>query len=190
MATLENLVKAFIGESQARNRYTFYAKVAHDEGYPTVSEIFLLTAEQEKQHAKHLMRIINGLKEKGATEITVEAAAPLTLGSTVGNLKAAINGEHYETAEMYPTFAEAAEKEGLKAVAVRLRAIAKAESFHEERYAAILEQLKAGTLFKKKEPVWWVCHECGYVHHGAQPPAKCPSCDHDRHFYGLKSLPY
>ncbi|MFU2191276.1 rubrerythrin [Methanobacterium sp. MZD130B] len=184
--TLENLTKAFIGESQARNRYTLYAKQAKKDGYPKLSEIFLETAEHEREHAKWLFRLIQELKEKSGQdleEIHVEADAPLTLGDTVENLKAAIAGEHYENTEMYPEFAEVATQEGLKDIAQRLRSIGKAEVHHEQRYTKLLEQVEAGTLFKKDEPVTWTCMKCGYTVTGQNPPEKCPACDHPTKYY-------
>ena len=183
--TLENLTKAFIGESQARNRYTFYAKIAKKEGYEQIAEIFLITADNEKDHAKRLFEHIQELKE-GADEIKVEAAAPLVYGDTAQNLKAAIAGEHYENTEMYPGFAKTAEEEGLDRIAARLRSISKAEEHHEERYKKLLKEVETGTVFKKDEEVEWVCRECGYVHTGKQPPEKCPSCDHAKSFYQMK----
>ena len=180
--TLENLVKAFIGESQARNRYTFYASVARKEGFEQIAEIFLLTAENEKEHAETLFKLINELKGD-AQEVKVEATAPLTLGSTVDNLKAAIAGENYEHTEMYPEFARVAEEERLPEVAARLRAIAQAEKHHEERFRKLLREVEAGTVFKKDREVWWVCRKCGYVHYGREPPEKCPSCGHARNFF-------
>jgi rubrerythrin len=181
--TLENLTKAFIGESQARNRYSFYASVAKKEGFEQIAEIFLITAENEKEHAKRLFEHIKELNKGKAEEISVEAAAPLVYGKTADNLKAAIAGENYEYTEMYPDFAKVAAKEGLPHIAKRLRAIAIAEKHHEERYKKLLKEVKAGTVFKKKKEVWWVCRECGYVHLGKQPPKVCPSCDHERGFY-------
>lgn len=184
--TLENLTKAFIGESQARNRYTLYAKQAKKDGYPKLSEIFLETAEHEREHAKWLFRLIQELKEKSGQdleEIHVEADAPLTLGNTVENLKAAIAGEHYENTEMYPEFAEVATQEGLKDIAQRLRSIGKAEVHHEQRYTKLLEQVEAGTLFKKDEPVTWTCMKCGYTVTGQNPPEKCPACNHPTKYY-------
>ena len=163
--TIKNLVKAFIGESQARNRYAFYAKVAQKEGYEQIAEIFLLTAENEREHAKWLFRLINQLKEKSATpanfdEINVEAACPTTLAKTMDNLKASIAGENYEHTKMYPEFADIAEKEGLKEIAERLRAIAKAEEHHEERFKKLLEEVDMETTFKKQEKKLWVCRKC------------------------------
>ena len=191
--TIENLVKAFIGESQARNRYTFYAKIAKKEGFEQIAEIFLVTAENEKEHASNLFKLINELKKKSGEkldEIKVDAVAPTVLGSTAENLKAAIAGEHYEYTEMYPEFADVAEKEGFPEIAKRLRAIAKAEQHHEERYKKLLTQVEAGTVFKKEKEVWWVCRECGYVHYGKEPPEECPSCSHSRSYFQLKCEEY
>ncbi len=187
--TLENLIKAFIGESQARNRYSFYAKVARKEGYEQIAEIFEITAENEREHAKWLMRMINQVREKTGqkkTKFKVQAEAPVVLGNTVQNLEAAIAGEHYENTEMYPEFARVARDEGLDDIADRLEAIAKAEKHHEERYKKLLEQVKKGTVFKKDKPVWWVCRKCGYVYFGNEPPEKCPSCDHPYNYFQLK----
>ncbi len=182
MKTLENLVKAFIGESMARNRYTFYAKIAKKEGYVFVSRVFLETAENEKEHAETLFELIQELKGD-VNAVSVESEAPLVLGSTVDNLKSAVDGEHYENTEMYPEFARVAEEEGLEDVAARLRAIAQAEVHHEKRYRAILEAIEKGTMFKREEEVAWVCLECGYIHYGKEPPSECPSCGHDRGYY-------
>jgi rubrerythrin len=192
--TLKNLVKAFIGESQARNRYTFYAKIAKKEGHPQISEIFLKTAEQEKTHAKRLFEHIQELKEKLGKlkdeEIKVEASCPSTYGNTKENLQSAVNGENYENTEMYPEFAKIAEEEGLPHIAIRLKSIALAEVHHEERYKKLLEELKKDSLYKKEEEKEWVCSECGYIHKGKQPPEKCPSCDHGKEYYKLKCEEY
>ncbi len=185
--TLNNLVKAFIGESMARNRYTFYAKVAKDEGYVFIQKVFLETAENEKEHAENLLKFIQELRGDSES-VKVEAEAPLVWGSTVENLKTAIAGEHYETAEMYPQFAEVAEKEGYKDVAERLRAIAKAEEHHERRYRRLLEEVEKGTFFKRDREVAWICLECGYVHYGTEPPEKCPSCGHPKSYYVAEDL--
>ncbi|MBK5191094.1 MAG: rubrerythrin family protein [Methanosarcinales archaeon] len=187
--TIENLTKAFIGESQARNRYTFYAKIAKNEGFEQIAELFLITAENEKVHAKRLFEHIQELKQKlggNLEEITVEAAAPTVYGGTAQNLKAAIAGENYEYTEMYPEFARVAEEEGLPEIAERLTAFANAEAHHEERYKKLLKEVEAGTVFKKDEEVWWVCRECGYLHFGREPPEICPSCDHGRSYYQVK----
>ena len=191
--TIKNLTKAFIGESQARNRYTFYAKVARGEGFEQIGGIFQETADQEKEHAKRLFEHINELKKQSKenlNEIKVEAVAPTVYETTADNLKAAIAGENYEHTEMYPEFADTAEKEGLGKIAARLRSIAKAEEHHEERYQKLLKEVEAGTVFKKEQEVAWVCRECGYVHVGTQPPKECPSCDHPQGFYQIKCEEY
>jgi rubrerythrin len=187
--TIQNLAKAFIGESQARNRYTYYAKIAKKEGYEQISEIFLITADNEKEHAKRLFEHIQELKENN-DNIIVEAEAPVVYGNTIENLKAAIAGENYEYSEMYPEFADVAEKEGHSKIAARLRAIAIAEKHHEERYKKLLEQLENKTLFKKSEKVKWVCRECGYVHEGKEAPEICPSCDHKKSYYQVMNERY
>ncbi len=182
--TLENLAKAFIGESQARNRYTLYAKVAKKEGYEQLSEIFLNTAENEREHAKWAMRMINSLKNNGQPEeIIVTADAPTTLGTTVENLKATIAGEKHEYTEMYPEFADMAGKEGLSDIAKRLRAIGNVEQHHEGRFKEILNQIEAGAVFKKDKEVEWVCRKCGYVQLGMEAPEECPSCDHPQKYF-------
>jgi len=191
--TIGNLAKAFIGESMARNRYVFYSKIARNEGFEQIAEIFLITADNEKEHASWLFKLINQLKKKSKEnfdEIKVEASVPTILGTTAENLKAAIAGENYEHTKMYPEFADVAAKEGLLEISRRLKAIAVAESHHEERYRKLLKEVEAGTVFKKEKEVWWVCRECGYVHFGKQPPEKCPSCDHLRSFYQLKCEEY
>lgn len=187
--TMKNLAKAFIGESQARNRYSFYSKAALKEGFEQIGEIFLLTAENERIHAKRLFEHIQEMKGK-PEEIKVEAVAPTAFGSTADNLKAAIAGENYENTKMYPEFAAVAEKEGFPKIAARFRAIAIAEKHHEERYRKLLKEVEAGTVFKKEKEVWWVCRECGFVHFGKQPPEKCPSCGHPKSFYQIKCEEY
>lgn len=186
--TLKNLTKAFIGESQARNRYTFYAKIAKKEGYEQIAEIFLITADNEKEHAKRLFEHIQELKKDEA--INIEATAPLNYGNTIENLKAAIAGEHFESTEMYPEFAKKAEEEGHEKITQRLKAIAQAEVHHEERYKKLLEQLENKTIFKKDKETEWECRECGYTHKSTEPPAKCPSCDHEKSYFQLKCEVY
>jgi rubrerythrin len=191
--TIKNLAKAFIGESQARNRYTFYSKIAKKEGFEQIAEIFLITADNEKEHASWLFKMINELKKQSnenLDEIKVEAIAPTILDSTTENLKAAIAGENYEYTKMYPEFADVAEKEGFLEIAERLRAIAVAEKHHEERYKKLLKEIEAGTIFKKEKEVWWVCRECGYVYFDTEPPEICPSCSHPRSFYQVKCEEY
>jgi len=191
--TIKNLAKAFIGESQARNRYIMYAKEAKKAGFEQIAAIFLETADQEKEHAKWDFRMMKEAMEKEGVkedELKVEAAAPTVFGNTEENLQAAINGENYEHTIMYPEFADQAEKDGYPDIAARLRNIAKAEEHHEERYQKLLEQVKAGTVFKKKKKVWWVCRECGYVYYGEEPPKECPSCGHPQSYYQLKCEEY
>lgn len=191
--TIQNLAKAFIGESQARNRYTFYSKTAKKEGYEQIAEIFLITADNEREHAKWLFRMINQLKENLAEEINelkVEGVVPITLGNTVENLKEAISGEHYERETMYPEFAETAEQEGFYDIAARLRAIGKAEEHHEERYTKLLKEVGNETVFKKVGKVQWVCRKCGYVHEGETPPKACPACSHPRTYFEMMCEQY
>lgn len=191
--TIINLAKAFIGESQARNRYTMYSKVAKKEGYEQIAEIFLITADNEREHAAKLFEEIQNLKKLSAEDLSaikVEAEAPTVIGTTVENLKAAIAGENYEFVTMYPEFAAKALEESYEQLSFRLTAIAKAEEHHQERFAKLLEQLEAGSIFKKAEDVWWVCRECGYAYFGKEAPDKCPSCDHAKAFYQLKSENY
>ena len=187
MGTLENLIKAFVGESMARNRYTFYAKIAKEEGYVFIHRVFLETAENEREHAETLFELIQKLR--GDREaVSVEAEAPIVLGTTAENLRAAISGEHYENTEMYPKFAEEAEREGYAEIAERLRSIAKAEKHHEERYRRLLEEIENGTFFKRDTETEWICLECGYVHYGREPPEECPSCGHSKSYYVAKDL--
>lgn len=191
--TLKNLAAAFVGESQARNRYTLYAKVAKKEGFEQIAAIFLETADQEREHAGWAFKLIDELKKKSGEdlpEIKIEAGVPTAYGTTAEHLKAAIAGEGYETTSMYPEFARVAEEEGLPEIAARLKAIGQAEAHHRERYQKLLEQVEAGTVFKKDKEVWWYCRECGYAHFGVEPPAVCPSCDHARSYYQVKSEEY
>ena len=191
--TIKNLAQAFIGESQARNRYTIYSKIAKKEGYEQLAEVFLLTAENEREHAKWLYRMIDELKKKAGEkigDIMVESTVPMVLGNTIDNLKEAIAGENYENTEMYPGFASLAEKNGFREIAARLRAIAVAERHHEERYKKFLEQIEKKTVFKKEKKVYWVCRKCGYVHEGVEPPERCPACSHPKNYFELKCEEY
>lgn len=191
--TIECLTKAFIGESQARNRYTFYASSARKEGYEQIAEVFTITADNENEHAEWFFKYLNTLKAKSGnsfSEVSVEADAPVIWGKTMENLKAAIAGENMEHSKLYPEFAQIAGSEGFPDIAARFRSIAVAEQHHEERFGKLLKELEAGTLFNKKEPVWWFCRKCGYMHFGNQPPEKCPSCDHERSYYQVKSEIY
>lgn len=189
--TVENLTKAFVGESIARNRYSMYASIAKKEGYEQIAEIFRLTSDQEKEHASQLYKMLVALQaENKFDSVKIETEVPILRSTTIENLKAAISGENYEHEEMYPEFAKIADEEGLPDVAARLRAIAVAEVHHEERYKKILASLEAGEIFKKKEAVWWVCRERGYMHFGTEAPEICPSCDHARSYYQLKCEEY
>lgn len=186
--TFRNLCIAFVGECQARNRYTFYASIASKEGYEVIRTIFQETADQEKEHAKRIFEAIQKLKKDDSLKIETEV--PLVLGTTIENLRSAIAGENYEYTQMYPSFADKAEEEGLQDIADRLRAIKKAEEHHEERYKKLLKEIENETIFKKDKIVKWTCMECGYVHEGKEPPKKCPSCDHAKAFYKLKCEEY
>jgi rubrerythrin len=191
--TLKGLTQAFIGESQARNRYTMYAKVAKNEGFVQISQIFLETAENEKEHAKNFFTAIQEvLKKTGKSmpEITVDAIAPLEKGDTATNLRAAIKGETYEHTKMYPDIANSAEKEGYASIAQQVRAIAQVEAHHAERYQQLLKEVEAGSVFKKDHEVEWVCLECGYVHKGTEPPELCPSCLHPKGYFAVKCETY
>lgn len=190
--TKKNLAKAFIGESQARNRYTMYSKIAKKEGYEQLSEIFIKTADNEREHAKWAMRMINSLKHEDESfeTIIVEAETPTTLGTTEENLIATIEGEHEEHTKMYPEFAATAEKEGLDNISKRLKAIGNVEKHHEEQFIEILEIIKINKVFKKDQEEKWVCRICGYVHVGTEPPKECPSCDHGTKYFQIKCEKY
>lgn len=176
--TERNLLTAFAGESQARNRYTFFASQAKKEGYEQIAAIFLDTADNEKEHAKRIFKFLEG------GEVEIQAAFPAgVIGTTAENLEAAAKGEHYEYTEMYPQFVKVAEEEGFEEIAKVLRAIAVAEREHERRFLALLKNLKEGKVFRRDEPVRWRCRNCGYVHEGTEAPERCPSCDHPRDYF-------
>ena len=186
--TLKGLVQAFIGESQARNRYNIYAKIAKKEGYEQIADIFNITADNERVHAKNFWRAAHTVMDhtgESLPMITVDAMAPLKVGNTAENLKAAIEGETHEHTTMYPEIADTAEKEGFKAIAEQVRAIAHAEVHHAERYKALLKEVEANTVFKKDKPTRWVCRECGYIHEGNEPPEQCPSCFHPTAYFEI-----
>ena len=178
--TEKNLLIAFAGESQARNRYTFFASQARKEGYEQIAAIFLETAENEREHAETLFKLLEG----GLVEITASYPAG-KIGSTAENLRAAAEGERYEHTEMYPEFAKVAEEEGFNKIAATLRAIAVAEKHHEERFLKLLENVEGGTVFKKDKAVRWKCRKCGYVHEGTEPPERCPSCGHSWAYFEI-----
>jgi rubrerythrin len=171
--TEKNLLKAFAGESQARNRYTFFAKQAVKDGYQQIAALFLETAENEGQHAKVFFKHLEG----GPVEITATYPAG-TIGTTAENLLAAADGENEEWTDLYPAFADMAESEGLKDVARSFRQIAKVEEKHEARYRKLLDNIEKGLVFARPEPVKWICRKCGYVHEGPTALRVCPACDH------------
>jgi len=181
--TAQNLMKAFIGESMARNRYTMFSKIAKKEGYEQIAGIFEETANQEAEHAKWNYRMLVQDLGINEAELQVDAAGPVVLKDTATNLLEAINGENYEYTTMYPEFANTAEKEGFPKVAARFRAIARAEWHHEQRYKKLLDQVKNNTVFKKEGKIYWVCRKCGYVHEGTEPPQVCPACNHPPSYY-------
>ena len=185
--TIKNLAKAFIGESQARNRYTYYASIAKKEGYEEISANFTLTADQEKEHAKVLLQLIGELNQNSGETIKVDSECPTVLSDTIANLKASIAGENHEYTSMYPEFAEIAEKEGFSNIAARLRAIARAEANHEAKYKVFLENLENSTTFVRSEKVYWVCRNCGYVHEANNAPEECPACKHPKAYFEIKS---
>jgi rubrerythrin len=188
--TLINLAAAFVGESQARNRYNFYAKQAKKEGYEQIAAIFTETENQEKAHAKRLFEHIQELKKNNEAIVLPKAEVPTVYAKTADNLQAAIDGEHYEHTSMYPDFAKVAQEEGFPKIAARMRMIAVAEAHHEQRYQKLLDQVKAGTVLKKTKVTNWVCRECGYVHKGKTPPEKCPACNHARAYYQVQCENY
>lgn len=183
--TEKNLLKAFAGESQARNRYTFFAKQALKEGFVQISNIFLETADQEKEHAKRFFNFLEG----GDVEITATFPAG-KVGTTAENLKAAAMGENEEWTELYPHFAKVAEEEGFKQIAIAFKMIAKVETEHENRYLRLLANIEKGEVFKKSEKTKWKCNNCGYVHEGTAAPEKCPACEHPQAHFQVKEENY
>ncbi len=180
--TEKNLLAAFAGESQARNRYSYFASQAKKEGYEQIAAIFEETANQEKEHAKREFKFLQG------GEVEIAAAFPAgVIGTTVDNLKEAAAGEHYEQTEMYPGFAEVADKEGFAEIAEVFRNIAIAEKRHEERYLKLAKNITDGLVFKRNKPVRWVCRNCGYVHEGLEPPNMCPACEHPLSYYEIEA---
>jgi rubrerythrin len=163
--TEENLKTAFAGESQARNKYVYFAKVAKKEGYNYIAKIFEETAKNEEQHAKDEFKLLKGI------------------GDTKENLKAAIEGEHYENSEMYPNMKKDAEEEGNEAAAKLFEEIGEVEKHHEKRYKKLLEMVEKGTVYKRDKPIRWKCSKCGYIHTGKEPPKMCPSCKHPTEYY-------
>jgi rubrerythrin len=183
--TEKNLMAAFAGESQARNRYTYFAGQARKEGYEQIAAIFEETANQEKEHAKREFKFLKG----GEVEITAAFPAGV-IGSTLENLKEAAGGENYEHTKMYQGFAKIADKEGFGEIAGVFRSIAIVEKRHEGRYAALAKNITEGRVFKREKPVRWVCRNCGYVHEGKEPPEVCPSCAHPKAYFELEAVNY
>ena len=178
--TEKNLLTAFAGESQARNRYTYYVGKAKKEGFVQIADIFEETADQEKEHAKRLFKFLEG------GEVEIQAAFPAgVIGGTAENLKAAAGGEHHEWESMYPEFAGVARSEGFEAIAKVFEAIAVAEKQHEKRYLDLLANIEAGTVFKKEKKVVWRCRNCGYLHEGKEAPTSCPACAHPQAHFEL-----
>jgi rubrerythrin len=183
--TEKNLLKAFAGESQAKNRYEFAAKVAKEEGYEQIASIFLETAAQEQTHAKKFFKFLEG----GTLEVTATYPAG-RIETTSENLKSAADGEHEEWSELYPMFARVAEEEGFKQVAVAFKTISVAEKVHEERYRKLLENVIGKRVFERDEKVFWYCRKCGYVHFGTRPLKNCPACNHPEAYFELKAENY
>ncbi|MFA6470520.1 MAG: rubrerythrin family protein [Candidatus Latescibacterota bacterium] len=175
-----NIITAFAGESQARNRYTYFSSQARNEGFVQIADIFEETANQEKEHAKRLFKMLQG------GTATVNASFPAgVIGSTIENLKEAAGGEHYEYTEMYPGFAKIARQEGFDEIALAFESIAVAEKQHEKRYLALADNIKNGRVFKKDQPVVWRCRNCGYLHKGTEAPDVCPACLHPQAHFEL-----
>jgi len=163
--TEDNIKAAFAGESQARNKYTYFAEVARKEGYHYIAKIFEETADNEREHARDHFKLLKGV------------------GTTEENLDAAISGEHYETVEMYPLFSKEAEEEGNTEAAILFKMIGRIEEKHRERYKTLLEMVKNGTVFKRAQPIQWKCSVCGFTMEGNEPPPKCPACKHPKEYY-------
>ncbi|HHW32058.1 MAG TPA: rubrerythrin family protein [Clostridiaceae bacterium] len=184
--TSENLMKAFAGESQARNRYTYYASIADKEGFKQMRNIFIETADNEKEHAKRFFKfLLAGFEGELPTNIEITADFPVAQGTTLDNLKAAAKGENEEWSMLYPEFAKVADEEGFPEIARVFRAISYAEKRHEIRFNKLIANIENDTVFKKNETVLWKCGNCGYIHEGAEAPKECPACAHPQAFFEL-----
>jgi rubrerythrin len=183
--TEQNLLAAFAGESQARNRYTYFASVACKEGYEQIASIFLETADNEKEHAKRFFKYLEG----GDVEITASYPAGI-IGDTATNLESAAEGEQLEWSKLYRDSEEVARQEGFENIANQFKEIAEVEQEHEKRYRKLLQNVKQGTVFNKDEPVKWKCRNCGYIYDGNQAPVVCPACAHPQAYYELSSENY
>lgn len=182
--TAENLLKAFAGESQARNRYDFYSHIADKEGFRQIRNIFLETAENERQHAKRFFNfLVEGFEGELPAMVEINAGYPVAKGTTLDNLKAAAAGENEEWTDLYPTFAATAKEEGFPEVAAAFMKIADVEKRHEIRYNKLAENVEKGMVFKKDAPTEWKCDRCGYIHTGDAPPQKCPACLHPQGYF-------
>ena len=189
--TAENLLKAFAGESQARNRYTYYASAADKEGYKQIKNIFIETADNEKEHAKRFYKfLLAGLCDEIPAMVEITASFPVAQGTTLDNLKAAAAGENEEWTELYPEFAKVAEEEGLPEIAHIFRMIASAEKAHENRFKKLAENIKSGKVFKKDVTIQWKCGNCGYLHEGEEAPEECPACMHPQTFFEIFAETY
>jgi rubrerythrin len=183
--TEKNLLKAFAGESQARNRYTFFGSVARKEGYEQIANVFMETAGNEKEHAEIFFKYLEG------GDVRIEAAYPAGIvGDTKANLKAAADGEKMEWSEIYAEFEQTARKEGFKEVAKSFKEIAEVEEFHEKRYRKLGRNVGTGGVFKKRTVVKWHCTNCGYIHEGTEAPRECPACKHAQAYYELLAENY
>ncbi|MCX8021639.1 MAG: rubrerythrin family protein [Syntrophorhabdaceae bacterium] len=183
--TEKNLLKAFAGESQARNRYTYFASQAKKENFEQISWIFTDTADNEKEHAKRFFKFLEG----GDVEITASYPAGV-IGTTLENLKAAAAGENLEWSTLYPEFAKVADEEGFPEIAQVFREVAKVEVEHEKRYLKLLKNVETGTVFKKESVVKWHCRNCGYIYEGTEAPIECPACAHPQSYYELMAENY
>jgi rubrerythrin len=183
--TEQNLLKSFAGESQARNRYEFFASVAKKEGYEQIAGFFMETANQEKEHAKRFFKFLEG----GMTDITASYPAGI-IGTTKENLKAAAEGEHEEWTELYPHFAEVAKEEGFTEIATAFKMIAKVEAEHERRYLKLLQNLSEDKVFMREGKVWWQCRNCGYVYESEKALENCPACQHPKAYMQLREENY
>ncbi len=184
--TEKNILLSFAGESQARNRYTYFASQAKKEGYEQIAAIFLDTADNEKEHAKVFFKLL-----EGGSPVDITGAFPAgVIADTKSNLKEAAEGEMYENTKMYPGFAGIAETEGFPEIGRTFRLISTVEKGHEERYRALLKNLEDGTVFKRGEKVVWRCRNCGYLHEGNEAPEECPACQHPRAYYELLNENY
>lgn len=183
--TEQNLLKSFAGESQAKNRYEFFAKVAKKEGYEQISNMFMETARQEKEHAKRFFKFLEG----GMVQITAEYPAGV-IGTTKENLKAAAEGENEEWTELYPQFAEVAKEEGFSEISAAFKAIAKVEAEHERRYLKLLQNISEDRVFVKDGKVWWECLNCGFVYESVKALEKCPACLHSKAYMQVRAENY